>query len=92
MKLDKELALNMLNVQMKKLQELNSKGIDVLITNQVFSNSKLNKLEMVGYGVIFPYSKKVIEFTNSNDRIAYLRKPGLTQFRFKITDEGITTG
>src|SRR3990167_2215952 len=50
---------------------------------------KLNKLEMVGYGVIFPYYKKVIEFTNSNDRIAYLRKPGLTQFRFKITDEGI---
>ncbi len=89
MKHDKELAINMLNLQVKKLSDLTKKGIDVITTNQVFSNTNLNKIEMVGYSVIFPYSKKVIEFTKNSKRIAYLRKPGLTSFNFEITEDGI---
>ena len=89
MKVDKELAKNMLNVQMTKINEIAKQGKDVLITNQVFTNSARNKLEMVGYSVIFPYSKKVVELTKNSDRIAYLRKPGLTEFKFLIEDKGI---
>lgn len=90
MKHDKELAANMLNLQLKKLSDISKKGISVLITNQVYSNSNRNKIEMVGYSVIFPYSNKVVEFTKNNERIAYLRKPGLTSFNFEIVNEGFT--
>lgn len=88
-KVDKILAINMLNVQMSKLAEIVKDGKSVLITNHVYTNSLRNKIEMVGYSVIFPYSKKVIELTKNNNRIAYLRKPGLTEFSFLIDEKGI---
>ena len=90
-KVDKELAKNMLNLQMEKLYNLSKKGVSVIVTNQVFTNTSMNKFEMVGYSTIFPYSQKVVEFTKNQRRIAFLRKPGLSEFIFDIKEEGIVS-
>ena len=70
------------------LRKLNKKGINILLTNQVYRNFNDNKLENVGGKIVRNFSKVII-ILEKNPRKLIKEKPSRIDYEFEIKNDGI---
>ena len=73
---------------LKTLRELNKNNVNVLITNQVYSNFKTNDVESVGGKMIKKFCKVVIKL-EKDPRKMLREKPNKVEKLFEINNYGI---
>ncbi len=89
-KKDYKLANSEMNKQMKVLSYLASRGVNVLITNQVYTNIDTGEVKVVGGGMMENFGDMLIELVQGyKNRILRVRKPENKEFEFEIVSEGI---
>jgi hypothetical protein len=88
LKNDFKYANNKLSEILMILKELNKKGINIFLTNQVYNNLDTNKLEMVGGNMVRNFGDCIIKL-EKNPRKIIIEKPSNLENPFEIKDEGI---
>ena len=88
LKNDAKYANNKISKIFKILHLLNKKGVNVLITNQVYSNFESNKIESVGGKMVRNFCN-CIKKLEKNPRKIISEKPSFNERLFEIKDEGI---
>ena len=88
LKEDHKYANNKIDEELKILKHLNKKGIKILVTNQVYTNTEDNKINLVGGEMIKKFADCLIKLERSPRKLIR-EKPNYLESYFEIKEEGI---